>query len=324
MTVSITTTRPADPARWDSAWSDCHYATFFHSRTWAELWSEYTAGRLNPAAVEVEFSDGATAVLPISKERGRVRTQTVSSPGATYGGWLSHSDLGEAHRAQLADLIVNQLGDVVWRVNPFDEPISLPAAGERADDETQAVPLDEEFAAITKRWTKGHLSAAKKARREGVTVALAETDDDWADFATVYADSIRRWGDRASTTYEPRMIELLQARAGEHVRLWLARFEGRPAAGALCLYSRRHVSYWLGGAAEELFSLRPVHLLMYEAIEDACRGGYAWFDFNPSGGHEGVAAFKKGFGTERLATPVVTRTGRLARVTTGARRLISR
>ena len=220
--------------------------------------------------------------------------------------------------------MVNHLGDIVWRVNPFDDPVSLPTAGERTDDETQALPLDDEFDAIVKRWTKGHRSAAKKARREGVTVALAATDDDWADFAAMYADSVRRWGDRASSTYEPRMMELLRARAGAQVRLWLARYDGRPAAGALCLYSRRHVSYWLGGAAEELFSLRPVHLLMFEAIEDACRSGHAWFDFNPSGGHEGVAAFKKGFGTERLAAPVITRTGRLARVTTGTRRLIRR
>jgi hypothetical protein len=324
MTVSIERKRPADPGTWDSMWSACPYATFFHSRPWAELWSEYTRGRLEPAPIEVTFSDGARAVIPISREKGIVRTQTVSSPAGTYGGWLSSDDLGEVHRRQLADLLVNQVGDIVWRVNPFDDPVPIPASGERTDDDTQVLPLDDGFAVITKRWTKGHLSAAKKARREGVTVALAATDDDWADFAVVYADSVRRWGDRASSAYEPRLIQLLRRRAGEHVRLWLARYDGRPAAGALCVYSRRHVSYWLGGAVEELFSLRPVHLLMYEAIQDACRGGYVWFDFNPSGGHEGVVAFKKGFGTDRLATPVVTRTGRLARVTSGARRVISR
>jgi hypothetical protein len=32
-----------------------------------------------------------------------------------------------------------------------------------------------------------------------------------------------------------------------------------------------------------------------------------WFDFNPSGGHEGVRAFKAGFGAQLLSCPVVVR-----------------
>jgi lipid II:glycine glycyltransferase (peptidoglycan interpeptide bridge formation enzyme) len=40
--------------------------------------------------------------------------------------------------------------------------------------------------------------------------------------------------------------------------------------------------------------------LLYEVIKDACEQGYFWFDFNPSGGHEGVKSFKKGFGCSTL------------------------
>ncbi len=62
-----------------------------------------------------------------------------------------------------------------------------------------------------------------------------------------------------------------------------------------------------GAALEDYFTLRPVNLLLYEAIKHACEEGYAWFDFNPSGGHEGVRAFKRSFGTESRPSPVVIR-----------------
>ena len=44
---------------------------------------------------------------------------------------------------------------------------------------------------------------------------------------------------------------------------------------------------------------------MYEAIKDASERGITWFDFNPSGGHEGVWDFKKGFGAQAMPAPVV-------------------
>ena len=55
----------------------------------------------------------------------------------------------------------------------------------------------------------------------------------------------------------------------------------------------------------DYFHLRPVNLLMCEIIKHSCDRGYSWFDFNPSGGHEGVTAFKKSFGAEALPCPVV-------------------
>src|SRR4029079_1053277 len=80
---------------------------------------------------------------------------------------------------------------------------------------------------------------------------------------------------------------------------------GEIAAGALCLYSRRHVAYWHGAARERLLECRPVHLLIETALHDACERGMRWFDFNPSGGHRGVEAFKKGFGAEGVPAPMV-------------------
>lgn len=326
MALSITNWAPAPSESWDRAWASCAYSTYFHSREWAEIWREYTSGKSEAAARLVTFSDGRTAVLPMSCEhrsRGLPR-RYMSSPAGTFGGWISEDELGDVHRAELARYLAREVRDLVWRVNPYDEVDYLGIVERLRTDETQALELAVGFEAVLKGWTKGHRSAANKARREGVKVSLAHTSDDWRVFQAIYADSVRRWGDRASSVYTPHLFDVLRRRQGPALRLWLAHRDGTAIAGAICLYSPNHVAYWLGGATESQLSHRPVHLLLQEAIADACAEGRRWFDFNPSGGHQGVDAFKKGFGTVRLASPVIVTTSLRSRVVQKGRSLLAR
>ena len=176
------------------------------------------------------------------------------------------------------------------------------------NDETHVLNIGEGFDEIHKRWTKGHKSAARKARKarkEGVSVKLASSVDDWSAYYEVYEDSLKRWGEEASSVYGWKLFKEMFERRSSNIKLWLAICHGKIVAGSLCLYSKNHVVYWHGAAYSDYFKLRPVNLLMYEAIKHACEQGCSWFDFNPSGGHEGVKAFKRSFGAEAFLCPVV-------------------
>jgi CelD/BcsL family acetyltransferase involved in cellulose biosynthesis len=315
-----------DRAEWDRLWRACPWSTHFHSRCWAESWEAAGRGAMRPAPLRATFADGAEAILPLSLEsrRGGLMRRRHSSPGGTYGGWLAAEPLGRERDALLARHMAGALGDLSWRVNPYGDLGYLDVLEGAATEETQAVPLAAGIEAVVRSWTKGHRSAAGKAEREGVTVAVAGGDDEWRAFAAMHADSVRRWGDAATVTHPPGLPEELRRRGGDDVRLWLARYEGQPVAGALCLYAGRHVSYWMGAALESHFHVRPVHLLLREAMADACGAGLEWFDLNPSGGHAGVEAFKKGFGAERLPAPLVTVTGARSRALSAARGLLRR
>jgi hypothetical protein len=323
--ITIAGSRAVSGVDWDETHKGCSYATFFHSRAWSGLWEAYTDGEVRPDAIELEFSDGARAVLPMSLRRGRQTPlgQYLLSPAGTYGGWISTASLGAPHRDLLAAYITGRGRDYAWRVNPYEEVDLSSVAAKVTPDQTHAVSLEDGFDRVLKRWTKGHRSAATKARREGVVVSEAEGPEAWLEFGEVYADSVRRWGERATSVYDDRLFLLLSQMETPRVRLWLARKDEVLIAGALCLYAMRHVSYWLGAARASHFHLRPVHLLMYEAIEDACRRGYDWFDLNPSGGHEGVAAFKRGFGVTALPAPLVVGQTSASRLLSSARRLLS-
>ena len=108
-----------------------------------------------------------------------------------------------------------------------------------------------------------------------------------------------------ASRYEWKLFEIIYNLNSSNIELWLAKYEEKIIAGALCLYSKNHAVYWHGAALSAYFPLRPVNLLMYEIIKNACDKGYTWFDFNPSGGHEGVKAFKKSFGASALPCHIV-------------------
>jgi hypothetical protein len=307
MSMTITQVRPTNAEEWDTIWQHCDYATYYHSRAWADLWYHYTCGTMRPAPRLLTFSDGKTALLPITRQQkyGGFYTSYLSTPAGTFGGWISTDTLHTTHAALLADYMLHRLPNMRWRVNPYNRVVQDIALPITQQDVTHTLPLTSDFGTIYKRWSKGHSSAARKARREGVTISKADTLDDWRAYYAAYTDSLRRWGERATSCYQWTLFETLAHCPSSYHTLWLARFQDTIVAGALCFYARRHVSYWHGAALEAYFHLRPVHLLMYEVIQDACEHGYTWFDFNPSGGNEGVQNFKKGFGADALPCPIV-------------------
>ena len=201
-----------------------------------------------------------------------------------------------------------------WRLNPFDPhppTLNLPIIQE---DQTHALHLAGGLEAILRQWTKGHASAARKASREGVTIHLAENDGDWRDYYHIYQDCLRRWNNQVNSSYNWQLFEEMFRRNSPNIKLWLAKHDQAAIAGAICLYAKNHVAYWHGAALETHFSLRPVHLLMREIIHAACQSGFTWFDFNPSGGLAGVAAFKKSFGASVLSCPVIATKSPAARL----------
>lgn len=311
MNIAIKNISSATNAEWDHIWHGCDYSTFFHSREWAEIWENYTNGQMRHDPKLVIFTDGKKALLPLSYYRelkGLIKNY-ISSPAGTFGGWISEDELVTKHGFLLIELLTKRLGNLVWRINPYDDLVIKSGVQGSEQDETRVLNLEGGFDVIYKKWSKGHSSAvrkARKARKEGVTVRLAETINDWRDYYSIYEDSLRRWGDKTSSCYKWELFGRFFFCRSNNVRLWLAVFDEQVVAGALCFYAKKHVVYWHGAALEKYFRHRPVNLLMYEAIKSACEEGYSWFDFNPSGGHEGVKAFKRSFRAESLPCPVVT------------------
>jgi len=309
MSLSIQQVRTATPDEWDELWGSCSYGTYFQSREWAEIWEEYTTGKIRPLPIMVAFSDGIEALWPLSVNRrykGLIR-EYQSSPGGTVGGWLSVDSLTLEHAGLLARYFLKKYHHFIWRLNPYDSHVNQLGLEVSVEDETQAIDLKLGFDAVFKSWSKGHRSAVKKAAREGVWVRRASSLEDWREYYRIYRRSLMRWGEKATSQYGWELFECFVNRASSNVQLWLSVYDETIVAGALCFYAKNHVVYWHGAALDDYFSIRPVNHLISEIVKELCESGCRWFDFNPSGGHDGVRAFKKSFGTKDLKSDILAK-----------------
>ena len=307
MSISIKKICPATPNEWDKIWRQCDYSTYFHSREWSEIWNVYTEGKICPDAKLIVFSDGKKALLALSCQRhlkGLVK-KYISSPAGTYGGWISSDGIGIEHATLMVEFLTKKLGNLIWRINPFDPNLKNIDADNTKHDFTQYLNLKDGFDYIKKLWSKGNISAIRKASKVGVTIKESGSWKEWEQYFEIYKDSIRRWGDTVSSRYSINLFKAFFKKHSPNIKLWLAYFEGKPIAGALCFYHNHHVVCWHGATLEEYFPKRPNNLLYCEIIKDACKKNYWWFDFNPSGGHEGVVNFKNRFSTKKMWSNII-------------------
>ena len=180
MTLHIARIWQPTEIEWDDAWRSCPYATFFHSREWAEIWADYSYGKITPVPLGVSLSDGTQVILPFSKEKifKGFATQYISSPAGTFGGWLANVSLGEAQQILLMQIITKRYANLLWRFNPYETVLVSNGSGDVTMDETHALDLSGGFEKVYYGWTKGHASAARKAgkaRKAGVNISLAQS-----------------------------------------------------------------------------------------------------------------------------------------------------
>lgn len=309
------TIRPATPEEWDSHWNACTHATYFQSRQWSEVWQEYTQGNMQPEPCHITLTDGTSLVLPLTARNGMkgLTRNYFMCPGSTYGGWLSETAPNDEMTRALTVAILRHCGNLTWRLNPIDPSVGQLDLEWHLDETTHLIDLKVGPERLVHGLCRGHRSSINKASREGVEIGLAETIDDWREYYDVYVDSLRRWGSQATSNYHWRMFDSLARRSGPNVRLWVARAQERIVAGAVCFSAKHHVVYWHGAALESFFHLRPVNLLLFEVIRHSAAEQKHWFDFNPSGRHEGVARFKRGFGAVEKRCPVHLRQDTMTR-----------
>jgi lipid II:glycine glycyltransferase (peptidoglycan interpeptide bridge formation enzyme) len=275
---------------------------------WAQAWVGYLGATSRAEAWRAHLEGDGPVVLPAFSTRvlaGLGRRYQLS-PAGTYGGPFGERTLPAAAAVEIVSRMRSRWSELQWRWSPFAASGACPDRSFVAtDDTTRVLDLEVGEAELRRQWTKGHRAAARQAERSGVEVRVADEERQWLEYDELYRESLARWGPGATSSYRRELFDALREHAGEQARLWVAYVHGEMAAGALCLYARRHVAYWHGAARERLLEHRPVHLLIEVALHDACERGMKWFDFNPSGGHTGVEGFKKGFGAQPVAAPML-------------------
>jgi CelD/BcsL family acetyltransferase involved in cellulose biosynthesis len=252
------------------------------------------------AACAFEMADGALALLPLISQRrlgGLMYAYESSSPG-TYGGLIAERPLTASEVESIFKSLPSRpLAKLQINGNPF-APGRLPAGA--AGPFTQAVDISGGFDAVSASWSKNTRKLMRRAENRGVQVSVAETEEEYRAYYAVYEEALRRWGHAA--LYREPLESFLNLRriAGDSVRLWLARVDGKIIGGTFNLYHNRHVTCCHGTTLTDYGDHKPANFVHQEAIRDACNRGYAWYDLGNSSNLQGVIDFKESFSPQRL------------------------
>jgi hypothetical protein len=147
--------------------------------------------------------------------------------------------------------------------------------------------------------------AVNKAIKSGLEVREADTEDDLAKWFGVYLRTMRH---KAVPPRSYRFFKSLWTtlRPKGQMRLLLAeqKRDGQAnlIAGSIFLRFGQTVFYAFTGCAPRNLNLHPHDIIQLEAIRDACKGGFRWYDFGEvSEDNESLAQFKGKWGTEPRA-----------------------
>lgn len=287
-------------------------ATFFHTPYFADLLR--ADGKIETAYANVWEVDHGQVALPILKKKKawgipglpQPSFATVESSGAgTYGGFIGTEPA--SGWANLYDSAFRNINEIAFSLhiteNPFaDQSAALSNIGETKTDFTQIIRLDSTYDEIYNNFRSGRQRNIDTAKDKGVNVRRASSKEDVEAYYDCYRDSLERWDD-VTSVYGKQLFDRAWklSQSLDDVSIWVTEVNGEIASGALICEWNGHVDYWHGAAKSEFFDYRPNDILHAKIIEDAVERGAKIYDFNPSGGHDGVVKFKKGFGPERVS-----------------------
>ena len=240
------------------------------------------------------------AGLPVVEVTAPLRpTRWVSLP---YTDTLHPLARGEAARSRLiAELDQRRRGAAIGSAE-----VRAPLEGNNvhplAEAYTHLLRLDPDPQEVFRRFKRSQI---QKRIEGGVTAgARVRRGDERTDRTRVFDARHTSTRRRHGVPVQPRrLFELIWERIVEPGLgfVVVAEVEGRPAAAAVFLAWNGTVIYKYSAARPELFRYRPVHLILWHAIEWSCMNGFRTFDFGRSeAGDETLREFKRGWGTDEV------------------------
>lgn len=138
----------------------------------------------------------------------------------------------------------------------------------------------------------------KKARKMGVEIVKAHSEEHWTAFYQLYVETRRSQG---SPPYPYALFDTMRRllEPAGHIELSLAVRSGEYLAGMIVLKhkDRRFYSFGASSKAPEALAARPNNLLFWTAMSEAADEGMTYFHFGPTPlDNPGLQRFKESWG----------------------------
>ena len=284
---------PCTDARWAEFVDRAPGATMFHHPAWLGLIAARYRYRF-AACCLLDDAGRIVAGLPWARVESRLTGRRLvalpfsdACPPLTDGG--SEEELAAAVERRRRE---DGLGlEVRWRMDALGSAVHRYWR--------HALALEPDAAAVERRARQGIRRGAAKARREGLAFERRTDRSALDSFYRLHLQTRRHQG---VPTQAKRFIDALEGVfAAGHGFVALVSDGDHPVAAAVFLRLRDHLIYKYGASDRAALARRPNNLLFAEVIRWACEAGCRELDFGRTDlHHDGLRAFKRGWGAEEL------------------------
>ncbi|HLC65811.1 MAG TPA: GNAT family N-acetyltransferase [Candidatus Nanoarchaeia archaeon] len=139
------------------------------------------------------------------------------------------------------------------------------------------VDLTEPEETIWANFDKENRKAIRKAKRDGVTVEIAEDRNAVEEFRRLYTMNMDKWGARKEYHFSVDYFERLLKEMDGNATLFVSKHNGKIVVGSLLLHKFDIAYDYLRGADPDFLGYRPNNLIVYEIIKWAKKAGYKYF-----------------------------------------------
>lgn len=293
--LPLTPVNPLSHAGWDDALVDMPCSGFFLTSAWARVLAE--TYRYVPRYFVSTDQGRLVTLLPLMEIRSVFTgCRAVSLPFSDCCCPL----MAAGNRLEdTLNEVVDHGCKAGWRYIELralpNAPDAWPVFKEYFGHVLPLGPNPDDLMGNLKRMRRQNI---RTAIEHDVRVELANTLDGMRTFYRLHCQTRRRHG------IPPQPLAFFDNLCGHLVAkgladVWLARHEGRPVAGAVCLTcgGRVMMKYDASDWAVRCLDANP--LLLWRAIEHYCRRGFTHFCFGRTDqDNEGLRRFKSRWGTE--------------------------
>lgn len=295
---------------WDVA-RRCNYTTFYQTPIWRDLaigvslgYRDETFGAILPSGVHVVFP------IISSRRLGPLRWLESTYEGC-YGGPIAD---GPISPSEMIEIYKRATPYSTYTLRFLENPLGSPLQDELksrftciVNETALMLRLDADFDTIFSHFSRTQRNSYRKGIKNGVTIRLATSYDDYQTYYATYRDAVDRWGQDEGYGYNWHLFEQLYEMSRihpKHIKLWLMIFEEQIVGGRIVFYWGSQATGWNGTAHREFLKYNVIPVTDTEIIRDAITQGYAYFDFNTSSLNPGVIAYKQRFNPESFPVNV--------------------
>jgi len=296
----------ADP-RWEALVSSLPNGQIYHHPAWLQVLEE--AFGYKPVNLGCEDDNGQLrGILPLFYMRGLFTGRRFSSlPRTPVAGPLAYDDQATAVLVGAAVERVRQERGAQLQLkvssNALDGLVEGVVGAPWRESYTLELPERPELLRIGNSRNHARIKwAVNKATKLGVEVHQAETEYELRAWYELYLDTMR-WLAVPPRPYHFFEIawKILQPRG--LMRLLLAKHyeagQSKVLAGSLFLMFGKTVFYAFTGWLRENQQLRANDVIQWQAIQDACAGGFRYYDLGEvTKENQGLAEFKSKWNAE--------------------------